>query len=283
MLRTGRGPATGHGVIRGDVFSPRTGPRARVAFLDEVRGLCILLMVLYHAAYTTIFLFGWDITLPGGTRLLHFLFTSPVIVLAQPFVAGIFIFISGVACRYSRSNLKRGVIALGLGLAITAFTLHFMPEVAIYFGILHFLGSGMILFALFRRPLDQLPAALGLLLCAALFVLTVGIRAGYLGIPGLFAFHFPAAWSQIGWLIPIGFAGAGADYFPLLPWLFLFFAGAYLGVGFVRRDMPEFFYRSRAPFLGRVGRYTIYIYILHQPVIFGIFYGVDWMLTRLGG
>lgn len=281
-MGTGRGPTIGYGVIRGDMFSSRTGPQARVAFLDEMRGLCILLMVLYHAVYTTIFLFGWDITLPGGTRLLYFLFTSPVILLAQPFVAGIFIFISGIACRYSRSNLRRGAIALGLGLVITAFTLRFMPEVAIYFGILHFLGSGMILFALFRRPLDRLPGAVGLLLCLILFALTVGIRAGYLGIPGLFVLSFPAAWSQVGWMIPIGFAGAGADHFPLLPWLFLFFAGAYLGIYFVRRDMPAFFYKGRSPFLGRVGRYTIYIYILHQPVVFGVLYGVDLLVSRIG-
>ncbi|MCL2578613.1 MAG: DUF1624 domain-containing protein [Oscillospiraceae bacterium] len=270
-------------IIRGDVFSARTGARGRVGFLDEVRGLCILLMVLYHGIYTLIFLFGWDITLPGGTRLFHFLFTSAFVQTAQPFVAGVFIFISGIACRYSRNNLKRGVIALGLGVIITLFTLNLMPDLPIYFGILHFMGSGMILFALLNRAYDKLPAALGLLTASILFVLTLGAGSGYVGIPGLFEINYPAAWGQIVWLIPVGFTEGGVDHFPLLPWIFLYIAGNYLGVGFVRRDMPEFLYKNRSPFLSLCGRHTIYIYMAHQPVVFGLLYSIQFLIDHFSG
>jgi len=258
-----------------------SGPRGRVGFLDEMRGLCIILMVLYHAAFSVIYVFGWDITLSDGTRLLHFMFNSLVLRVAQPVVAGIFIFISGIACRYSRSNLKRGLIALALGLAISAFTLNFMPEHAIYFGILHFLGTCMILFALLRRALDKIVPGLGILFCLILFALTWGANRGFIGIPGLWGIATPASWAQNWWLIPIGFAGAGADFFPLLPWLFLFLAGSYLGIAFVAHDMPRFFYRNRSRFLAAAGRRTIYIYVLHQPIIFGFLYGISMIIARL--
>ena len=264
------------------VFSERTGSQSlRVGFLDEVRGLCIILMVLYHGAFNAIFLFGWDITLPEGTRLITWFLHTPAMRFAQPFVAGIFIFISGIACRYSRSNLRRGILALSLGFVITAFTLFFMPNMAIYFGILHFLGSGMILFALLHRALDQIPMGWGLLFSLAAFALTFGVYTGRaIGIPGLWAVSIPAAWASNAWLIPIGFAAGGADHFPLLPWIFLFLAGSYLGIAFTQRDMPQLFYRSRSRFLGMAGRHTIIIYLLHQPVLYGSMYVISLLIAR---
>ena len=264
------------------MFSDRTGPRgSRVGFLDEVRGLCIILMVIYHGLFNIVFLFGWDIPLPGGVRPLFWLMNTAFMQLAQPFVAGIFIFISGVACRYSRSNLKRGLIALGLGLIITVFTLRFMPELPIYFGILHFLGSSMILFALLRPLLDKVYAGLGFLLGLALFVLTMGVYfGGFVGVAGVWTWYIPAAWTDVMWLIPLGFTHAGVDHFPLIPWFFVFLAGAYLGVAFTRRDMPDMFYHSRSRFLSAAGRRTIYIYVLHQPVLYGSMMGIQMLLER---
>jgi len=270
----------GYGIGGTTVFSSRTGSRARVGFLDETRGLCIILMVLYHGLFNVVFLFGWDFTLTNDTQVLHALWHMPAMRFAQPFVAGIFIFISGIACRYSRSNLKRGGIVLALGLCITAVMLYFMPEQAIYFGILHFMGSAMIIFALLNRALDKITPGLGFLICAVLFALTMNIPNGFFGFSGVWTLSIPVGWTEINWLIPLGFAVAGADHFPLLPWLFLYIAGSYLGVAFVRRDMPDFFYRNRSRFLAATGRKTIYIYILHQPVLFGLMYGIDFLFSR---
>lgn len=251
------------------------GSRTRVGFLDEVRGLCILLMVLYHGAYDIVYIFGYDI--PA--------FHWPLVQHAQPFVAGIFIFISGICCRFSRSNRKRGAIALALGLAMSAFTLWGMPLLGmapqpIYFGILHLLGTSMLLFALFQKALDVLLPGVGFLLCALLALCTFGIRSGYVGIPGLWELAYPAAWAQNPWLIPLGFSAAGSDHFPLLPWLFVFLAGSYLGVPFALRQMPQLFYRNRSRFLGFVGRHTIYVYVLHQPVVYAILYGFFTLLRH---
>lgn len=251
------------------------GLRERVGFLDEIRGLCILLMVIYHGAYDIVYIFGVDI--PA--------FHWPIVRFAQPFVAGIFVLISGVCCRFSRSNLRRGLIALGLGAVMSVVTIGALPALGlasapIYFGILHFLGAAMILFALLHPILDLLSPFLGILLCLALCLFTYGAGRGYLGLPGLHLISLPAAWRSNPWLIPLGFSAAGADHFPLLPWLFVFFAGSYLGIPFARREMPDFFYRSHSRFLSGVGRHTILVYLLHQPVVYGILYGVFYLINR---
>jgi len=49
-------------------------------------------------------------------------------------------------------------------------------------------------------------------------------------------------------------------------------------VAFVHRNMPDFFYHDRSRFLAITGKRTIYIYILHQPVLLGLMYAIDFLL-----
>lgn len=72
--------------------------RQRAWFLDEARGLSILLMVLHHGAYDAAFLLGWP---------LDFL-SAGWFGIIRTFFAGVFVLISGCACRFSRSNLRPG-------------------------------------------------------------------------------------------------------------------------------------------------------------------------------
>lgn len=243
----------------------------RVGFLDEVRGFILLLMVAYHAAYDIIYIFGLDIPI-FHSRLLEFL---------QPFVAGMFVVISGIACRYSRSNLKRGAKALLFGMLLTAVTLRVMPEQAIYFGILHFMGTAMILFALMRPAFDRLPPMTGVILFVVLFAATYHLPDGYLGFGAFYRAALPASLYLRRYLLPLGFAGAGSDYFPLFPWLFLYFAGTYAGVFFANGMLPDWFYRTRSKALAAIGRRAIVIYLLHQPVTMAVLWAIFWLTDRI--
>ena len=122
--------------------------RKRIHFVDELRGLDILLMVVFHAAYVAGWIFEWE----WGRRF--FLFFKPV----EPFFSGIFIFICGISCRLSRSNLKRGLMIGACALLISLTLWFFMPDQMIWFGILHFLSAAVLLFALFRPLLDRISA-----------------------------------------------------------------------------------------------------------------------------
>ena len=92
----------------------KTNPAGRVVLFDEVRGLCLILMVFYHGMLDLV---------TSGVDLTWF-FSSVMQRFLQPAVAGTFIFISGAVSRYSRSNLRRGLAALACAFAVTVVTRH---------------------------------------------------------------------------------------------------------------------------------------------------------------
>lgn len=233
----------------------------RIPILDELRGLSILLMVLYHGLYDLVVFAGIDFPL----------FHSSLLRFLVPFFAGVFILISGICCRFSRSNLRRGALCLLLGAALTCFTLLFLPEQKILFGILHLLGCCMLLAGAIHPLWESSPPRWALPF-AALFLLTFSLPSqGKVGLPGLSLSVFSTEQLLLPWMFFLGLPGKGlssSDYFPLIPWSFLFFAGVWGGRIFQEQKGPAFLYRSHAPFLALAGRHTLIIYLLHQPAIF---------------
>lgn len=234
-----------------------------MVLLDELRGAAIILMVLYHAGYDLVAIFGIDFPF----------FYSPLLNFLRDIIAGMFIVLSGVACNLSRNNLKRGAITFLLGLLMTAATALVIPDQIIVFGILHFLGVSMMLFALLRPALEKIPPRLGGIIFALLFLVLFSLPRGSVGLFG-FKMDLPIGLYGTSFLFPLGFpspAFYSSDYYPLLPWFLLFLCGSFAGVFVRERRCPSAFYNTRVPWLAAVGRNTIYIYLLHQPIIYGLF------------
>ena len=190
--------------------------RGRIRFLDELRGLCVVLMVFYHAFFVVGYLF--DVTV---ARKLFDFFT-PV----QPFFAGLFVLICGISCHLSRSNLKRGLflaaaaVLLSLVMWCAVFWGILARDSYIWFGVLHCLASCILLYTLFRPTLQILPPWLGILLNAVLLVFCWHMpfeKGGYFGIEGLFVWNIPFAEPNTPWLYPFGLCPTSvvSDYFPL--------------------------------------------------------------------
>ena len=235
---------------------------ARVGLIDQVRGFAILCMVLYHLGYDLVALFGVD---------WRWMF-SPAMDLIRNLFAGAFICISGVACLYSHSNLRRGGIALALGFVMTAATWLMMRSQLILFGILHCLGCCMILYGLLHRFLEKIPTVPGAVVCICLLVITWRLPGGSVWLPFVGDIVLPS-WLYQPWLAPLGLPGAGffsSDYFPLLPWALVFFAGSFLGRPLRAGRAPDWVYRTQCKPLAFVGRHTIWVYLLHQPVVYGL-------------
>ena len=247
--------------------------RGRIHFMDELRGFAVLCMIFYHAFYTLAYLFSID----WGLVLLRFFMP------AEPWFAGLFIFISGISSDLSRSNLKRGFKLLAVALAVTVVTALAVPEEIIVFGILHFLSICMILFGLIKRGTDRLGFSwIWVIVCVLGYLLTMGIGSGYLGI-GPFRWMLPEVLYQQEWLFPLGITAStfrSADYFPLLPWIFVFFAGTLFGRFAADGRFPAFTYRSHIPPLSWMGRHALILYIVHQPVIYGIAWLVMWLIGQ---
>jgi uncharacterized membrane protein len=207
---------------------------SRIPLLDALRGFSIILVVAYH--------FGFNLVsaelIPRGALY------NPLLAILQPFFAGLFIVLAGVSSRFSRSNLKRGLLLSGCASLITGVSL--IVGAPIWFGILHLLSSCILLYWLLTKLRFAAPAVL--LLAFALLFADVT--------------RFP--------VVP------SADYFPLIPWGFLFAFGVWLGGPIQNEAFPKWFYTLNPPVFPALGRKTLLIYLLHQPV----FYAAVWLIRR---
>lgn len=228
-------------------------------------------MVFDHALFTLGYLFGH--------RFSKDLFD--VLAYISPLFAATFVLMCGASCMLSSNNMKRGIRILSAALAVTLFSLLFMSDAPIIFGILHLLGSCVILYALLHKVIDKIPAPWGIILCVVLFLATYGIDKGYLGFPP-FSIELDESLYKSGNLMILGLRSpmsSYSDYFPLLPWMFAFFAGVFAGRYLRSENLPESMYKSRVPFFSMLGTNAFFIYLVHQPLIFGVYY----IISLIGG
>ncbi len=235
----------------------------RIHLLDEIRGFAVFCMVVYHGLFTfsSIFHFPWS------TALLNFF--AP----AEPVFSSLFLFLSGIASNLSRSNLRRGIRLSFVAAAITLITVTFVPDQPIWFGILHLMAFAMILTGLLQRFFDRLPQWPCIAVCFAVTALTYDISTGYLGFFSIPLIRLPLFFYQTDWTSFIGIYSPSyfsADYFPLLPWLFVFLGGYFFGRYARSGQFPQWTFRNHIPFLSFIGRHALLIYIVHQPVFLGI-------------
>lgn len=181
----------------------------RYALLDELRGLDLVSMMLYHGCWDLVNLFGiqadWYYGLPGH--------------LWQQSICWVFILLSGFCVQLGHHTLRRGAQVFGAGALVTAVTLLFMPEDRVVFGVLTLLGSAMLLTGLLEKPLRRIPPAAGFAISAVLFALTRNVSAGYLGFGSLRLWlpqtlYVNYATAYFGFY-PLWFYST--DYFALLP------------------------------------------------------------------
>ena len=236
----------------------------RVHMMDELRGVLILLVALYHLLYDLAVLF------PVGIPWMF----DPWMNNLRNLCTGTLIFISGISCLYSRSNLRRGLKTFLWGMALTVGTFLVMPSQLILFGILHFFGVSMMLYPLLRPLLDKIPTGIGMWSCVALYFLTFHVYSGVFGLPALgLSVPMPDFLYGHPLLFFVGFPAEGlssADYYPLIPWIFLFLAGTFCGRWLRAGKFPDFVYQSHNPQLAFIGRHTLLIYLVHQPLSYGL-------------
>jgi uncharacterized membrane protein len=222
-------------------------PAGRILTIDALRGLSLVLMMAFHFTYDLVFYCGFP----------RYIITLPAVTALQVLSSRSFILLAGISCRLSRSNLRRGFIVLGAG-ALVQIVSGLWGD-PIHFGILQFMGCSMLIYGMtdwiWQKMGNWLPV-----LCIVCFVparLLLPVRVG------------------VDFLFPFGFLGMdfrSSDYFPLLPWFFLFLFGTWLG-GYVReRRGPAWLYRLRAPGLNWMGRHSLLIYLVHQPVLVALAY-----------
>lgn len=235
--------------------------KKRIYLIDEIRGFCIILVVIYHLYYSLAMVFNLE----------TFYDTFNAMRVWQPLLPSAFILISGVSFHLSRNNTKRGLKLLLISALMTLALWIVMPEQLIWYGILHFLATVNIIFGLLKKYVDKIPALAGIIIFSVLFLLTYNVQRGYLGIDGIWSYRLPEILYSTDLTAPIGFYSEtfrSADYCPILPWAFMFLIGTILGR--YAKKLPASLAKLHIRPLAFIGRHTLIIYLAHQPVIVGI-------------
>lgn len=234
--------------------------KKRYYLIDGIRGITVISMVVFHFMYDYCIAFGKN---PGWLA-------KPETFLWQQSICWSFILISGFVWPWGRkSNVKRGLVLNALGFGITLVTCLFMPSEAVWFGVLNFLGCAVLLMFVFEKPARKMHPLLGLVLSFALFLFCRNINSGYLGFGTWLRIDLPLGIYKAKIFTPLGFPFpefVSSDYFPILPWMFLYLSGYFCGRIFERHGEWHDAAGIKIPVLSYIGSKTLWIYILHQPL-----------------
>ena len=227
--------------------------KQRIELLDLWRSLCVFVMVAFHLCYD-LMLFG---RIPAAAM------TSAAAKLITWVFGGSFVFISGSCLHFSRDPLRRGFFVFCVGGAVTAVTALLGMPVA--FGILQLLGVCMMLCGALRERMMRSIGAPFVAANALLFGVT----------------WFLTARVRVPWklLYPLGLRSAGffsADYWPVFPWIFLFLLGMAFGRLLEQKRAHPLLQKHFSPALTFAGRHSLIIYLVHQPIL----YGICWLIFR---
>lgn len=234
----------------------------RLPLLDLLRGLALIGMVIYHAAYDLQYYWSWNIDVNHGTWKLF-----------ERCIAILFLLVSGIAIALSeerhrgrepahkwKRRLKRFALTGSAAVIVSIATYLADPETFVRFGILHLVAVSRLLLPFF------------LLLGSWQIVLG--------GIIALLSLSQP--WIGSSFLEPLGIYPHGfmtVDYFPLIPWFGVLLMGAgLLSLQPVRalleKEPPQ---NAMTTAIEAGGRHTLLIYLLHQPLLLAVF----WLLARV--
>ncbi len=219
-------------------------------------------MVAFHFCYDLKFIVGLNV---GW-------FAPPLQDIWRASISWTFLFIAGIMCSLSRSNLKRSIRYGALALAIYVVTLIAAVDYPISFGIIYCMAACTFVSWLLA-VLDIRPK--GPVACAALFacfLLLLGLPNGYVGM-GPLTVTLPPQWYSTPWLSWLGLPGPNfisGDYYPLLPYLLLFLSGSALGWWWKDVGFPKACSSIRCAPLEFVGRHPLEIYVAHQPILLGL-------------
>lgn len=231
--------------------------RRRVDLVDFARGIAILAVIAYH--------FCWDLEEFGFT---YFgLFEAPFWLAARTAIAGSFLFLAGVSLVLATAdgiNWRRYWIRLakivGAAMLVSAVTYWNYPQAGVFFGILHLIAVASVIGLAFLAVPAALTALAGVVLLAIDYA--------------------PQDWLAADWLLWLGLGTQeviAVDYTPLVPWLGFFL----FGIAAARVLISATFWPRVAGWrmedgfstaIRFLGRHTLPIYLIHQPILFGLFF-----------
>lgn len=231
---------------------------SRLLWVDNLRAIAIILMVIFHFCYDLRY-FGYvDWSIPNGPGWWQFRY---LILTLFIFTVGVSLYLSHGQQFRPKPFFKRLLQIALSAVAITIMSLFLFPNAWIYFGILHFIAAASIVGIVFvSRPYMALAGAA---------VILMGYWMGLLN----------SSWPFV--LFEQWLPSHTEDFVPFFPWLGVML----LGVGVMeilvkiaapnkKMDIPK---TQATQTLAVIGKHGLLIYLLHQPILFAGFIAVDYL------
>lgn len=237
-------------------LSPPAAPGRRLPVIDAARYLALLAMACFHGL--------WDL---GNLRLTPENYAATAVGRhAAEGIAGSFLVLVGIGLVLMNGRgirrgptLRRLARVAGGALLVTIATRIVFPDAYVFFGVLHCIAAASIL----GLPFLFLPWPVTLAAAAAILAAPHFVHADWLDSPYL-------------WFLGLGrITPRTNDYVPIFPWFGLVLIGIVLGrlalPALERSRLGTWEPRSRfARGATFAGRHSLAVYLIHQPVLFGL-------------
>jgi uncharacterized membrane protein len=225
--------------------------------VDMVRGVAVLLMVAFH--------FSFDLAHFGVIQ--QDFYTDPFWLNARTLIVTLFLGVSGISLHLAtregidmrRVGRRFAVLAGAAGLVSVA-TFAVFPVSWVRFGVLHFLALAGILGLAFVRLSWAVNLALGLAIIAA----------------GVLLSHETFDQPVLHWIGFMTHKPRTEDYVPLIPWFGVVLLGLSAGgYAYPAKTAPRLGAAPLRPgLLSLIGRHSLLIYLVHQPMLFGLVWAI---------
>lgn len=225
------------------------GSRRRIAFFDELRGLTIISMAAFHACYDLAYLYG--LPMPWFT-------TGPFQDIWRDSISWTFLALAGWMTSLSRNNARRGLVYAAAAAAVFAATTVAAVDTPVSYGILFCMAASTLLYAALAPLFRRVNPLAGLIACLALFAITWGVPRATYPVEHLAWLGFPSP------------SFASGDYYPVIPFAFMYLAGSFAAASFqgiAKGAYPTWMEADAIPPLSWMGKKSLVIYLAHQPVI----------------
>ena len=234
-----------------DLYSTGHAPQ-RLALIDTIRGGAIVAMVCYH--------FGFDLNYLGWIH--QQINNDPRWLAARALILGTFLLTVGFSLALAEGQSKNMTWKLArigkigaAAMVVTVGSWLVFPASAIYFGTLHAIALMSLVLLLF--PLRAGPAC-----CFGVIIIWLG--NAYANT----IFDHPA----LAWIGLMSHKPLTEDYVPMLPWFGVCLIGYAAAKALTQyKALGKLAKIQRLPrFLQWLGRHSLAIYLLHQPLLLGI-------------